>query len=65
MNQMTKKEIAISNTVAKAVRMEYDSKSGTAYIVFEIIDEQFKQKLKKEWEHDIPLVIIGSDLKEV
>lgn len=48
------------NTVARAVRIETDEKSGKLYIVFEIIDEKFKQKIKNEWDKDIPL-----ELKEI
>ena len=48
--------------VARAVRTEFESKSDALYLVFEIIDEQFKSKIKKDWSDDIELKIIDKKL---
>ena len=50
----------LHDTVARAVRIETDEKSGKLYIVFEITDEKFKQKIKNNWNEDMPL-----ELKEI
>jgi hypothetical protein len=52
-------------TVATAVRLESESSSGKLYIVFEIVDEEFKKRINDNWKADIPLVLIGKDLKEI
>lgn len=50
--------------VATAVRVEYKEDSDTMYLVFEITDEKFKQKIKKDWTQDIDLKLDGKTLKE-
>lgn len=51
-------------TVAVAVRMEYDKNKDDVYIVFKIINERFKQKVRDEWEDDIILKMINTSLVE-
>lgn len=51
-------------TVAKAVRMEHNPNSDAVYIVFEITDEEFKNRIKKDWSQDIELKLIGKTLVE-
>ncbi len=53
---------ALNHTVAKAVRVEYDSKSDSIFLVFEVTDERLKQQVKKDWMQDIELVLIGRNL---
>lgn len=48
--------------VARAVRTEIESKSDKFFLVFEIIDEEFKSKIKKDWNDDIELRIIDKTL---
>lgn len=48
--------------IAQAKRIEVDSSSGKTYIVFEIIDEQYKQSLKKDWINDIEFIILDKNL---
>lgn len=48
--------------VARAVRTELESKSDRFFIVFEIIDEEFKSKIKKNWDDDIELKILDKTL---
>lgn len=43
------------HTVAEAVRIEYDEKSGAVYLVFELVDEDFKKRIKEDWCSDIEL----------
>ncbi len=46
---------ALYKTVGKAIRVEYDNKSGALYLVFELIDEDFKKRVKEDWNADIEL----------
>jgi hypothetical protein len=46
---------ALYKTVAEAVRIEYEEKSGAVYLVFEITDEDFKKRIKADWTVDIEL----------
>jgi len=48
--------------VAEAVRVELEEQNDVLYLVFKITDEQFKQKIKKNWLEDIDLKIIGKKL---
>lgn len=43
------------HTVAKAVRLERDSNTDEVFIVFQVIDEDFKQRIQKHWKDDIEL----------
>lgn len=53
---------AMNHTLAKAVRVEYDQKTDTVFLVFEIVDERFKQEVKKDWTKDIDMKLIGKNL---
>lgn len=53
-----------NQTIAKAVRVEYDPKSDAVYLVFEVTDERFKQAIKKDWMQDIDVKVIGRELVE-
>ncbi len=46
---------ALYHTVAEAIRIEFDEKSGAIYLVFELTDEDFKKRIKKDWTADIEL----------
>ena len=50
------------DTVARAVRIEIDPNTGDMYLVFRVIDESFKQKIREDWDSDIQLKILGKDL---
>jgi hypothetical protein len=39
--------------IAEAVRIEYSEQDGKLYIVFEVISEHFKNKIKADWHKDI------------
>lgn len=54
----------VSDTVARAIRMETDPNTGDLYIVFKVVDEYFKQRIKEDWQDDVKLKIIGKDLVE-
>lgn len=51
-------------TVAKLIRLEKSKNKDDLFIVFEVIDEDFKQRIKSDWLVDIELEIIGKDLAE-
>lgn len=55
---------ALNQTIAKAVRVEYEPTTDTVYLVFEIVDEGFKQKVKQDWTQDLELKVIGRNLVE-
>lgn len=57
--------MSINKIVARAVRIETDEASGKLYIVFEIIDEKFKHRIKNDWSSDIELELNGKELKEI
>jgi len=48
--------------VAEAVRVEYIKDTDEVYLVFEIVDEDFKKSIKKDWTKDIELKIIDRKL---
>lgn len=50
------------HTVATAIRVEYEEKTDTVYLVFEIEDEQFKKRIKDDWTEDIELRVIDKKL---
>lgn len=49
-------------TVATGVRVEIDEKTGDTYLVFQITDEEFKRKIRTEWEKDMPVRLIDKKL---
>ena len=52
------------DTVARAIRMEVDPNTGDLYLVFKVIDESFKQRVRENWSADVKLEILGRDLVE-
>lgn len=48
----------LDETVAKAVRIEYEKADDKLYLVFEITDERFKQRIRNNWREDIDLRLI-------
>jgi len=50
--------------VATAVRVEWDDLTDDMYLVFKVLDEGFKQRVRKDWEKDIPMKLVGKDLVE-
>lgn len=51
--------------IAKASRIEFNSKEDRLYIVFEVVDQKSKQNLYKEWSsQDIEFKLDGLDLVE-
>lgn len=52
------------DTVARATRMEIDPNTGDLYLVFKVIDEGFKQRVREDWNQDVELRILGKDLIE-
>lgn len=52
------KEIDKYQEVATAVRLEHDPKTDIFYLVFQITDEKFRNKIKMDWTQDIDLRVI-------
>lgn len=53
---------AMNQTLAKAVRVEYDADTDSVFLVFEIVDERFKQEVKKDWTKDVDVKVVGRNL---
>ena len=53
------------NTVARAIRMEIDPITGDLYLVFKVIDESFKQRVRDNWMDDVELKLLGRALIEI
>ncbi len=53
------------DTVARAVRMEVDTITGDLYLVFKVIDENFKQRVRDNWMDDVELKLLGRALIEI
>jgi len=49
-------------TLAKAIRVEIDHKTDSIFLVFEVVDEQFKKSIKEDWMQDIELKLIERNL---
>lgn len=49
-------------TIATASRIEINENTGKVYIVFEIISEQWKERIKREWVDDIEFKMINKKL---
>ena len=52
------------HTVARAVRLEIDPSNDNMYLVFKVVDEAFKQKVRGDWGDDIPVKLTGIELIE-
>jgi hypothetical protein len=52
------------DTVARGIRMDIDPNTGDLYLVFKVIDEDFKQRVRENWGADVELKILGRDLVE-
>jgi hypothetical protein len=63
MNKTTLKE-AQQKVVATAVRVEVNQQEDEYFLVFQIKDPEFKNKIKRDWMQDIDLVLIGKNLVE-
>ncbi|HMB99995.1 MAG TPA: hypothetical protein VKN14_03055 [Flavobacteriaceae bacterium] len=46
------------HTVAKAVKLERVDSTGEVFVTFRIINEDFKQRLQKNWLDDVELELI-------
>jgi hypothetical protein len=48
--------------IGEAIRVEYEEKSGRLFLVFEIINEKYKQSIKRDWINDIEFRLIDKML---
>jgi hypothetical protein len=55
----------VFDTVARAIRMEIDPITGDLYLVFKVIDESFKQRVRENWMDDVELKLLGRALIEI
>lgn len=55
---------ALNHTIATVIRVEHNPHTDKIYLVFEIIDEGFKQRVKKDWMQDIDVKLVGRELVE-
>ena len=58
---MSKEEKAV---IARVVRIEHDPTNDKIYLVFEIVDEGFRQRVKRDWMQDIDVKLVGRNLVE-
>lgn len=52
----------MKHVIAKAVRVEMDSRTKAIYLVFEVTDERFRQIIKQDWTQDLEVEILNRDL---
>jgi hypothetical protein len=52
----------LKETVAEAVRIEYEEQTGRVFIVFEVINEKLKNDIKLNWTQDIEYRLIDKML---
>lgn len=45
-------------TIAEAVRIEFEQKTGELFIVFKVVDGKFKEDVKNNWTKDIEYRLI-------
>lgn len=48
--------------MAKAIRVESNPDTGELFLVFEVMDEDLKKRIKTDWLQDIELKLIGKNL---
>jgi hypothetical protein len=49
-------------TIAEAVRIEFEQKTGELFIVFKVLDGKFKEDIKNNWTKDIEYRLIDRSL---
>ena len=49
---------ALNQTIAVCIRVECETNSNNMHLVFEVVDEDFKRRVKEDWLQDIELKII-------
>ena len=52
-------------SVATLIRMEKSEHKDNLFLVFEVTDEDFKQRIKKDWTADISLELVEKELIEL
>ena len=57
-----KSKVYINQTVATAVRMEHNPDTDELFLVFQIVDEDFKRRIKRDWMQDVELKLLGRNL---
>lgn len=48
--------------VAKAIRVEVSQKRDQIFLVFEVVDQDLKNLVKKDWLQDVDLKLVDKDL---
>ena len=52
----------LEKEVAIAVRVEHNTDNDDVFLVFQIVDESFKNKIKEDWTQDIEMRLINKTL---
>lgn len=52
----------MKHIVAKGIRFEIDPATGKMYLIFEVIDNNYKEDIYKDWSKDEDLEIEGRNL---
>lgn len=52
----------LKEVIGEAIRVEFEEKTGRVCLVFEIINEKYKQDIRKNWTKDIEFKIIDKKL---
>ncbi len=55
----------MKHTVCRAIRFEVDVDTNKMYLIFEVLDEEFKAQIYKEWNKDEDLELDGKELKRI
>ena len=53
---------ATEEIIGEAIRIEIEERTDKVFLVFDIVNEQYKQDIKKNWTKDIELRIINRKL---
>lgn len=48
--------------LAEAIRIEYDEKEDSLFIIFKVTDQKFKNDIKTDWTKDIEYRLVGKSL---
>jgi leucyl aminopeptidase (aminopeptidase T) len=53
---------ADEEVVGEAMRVEWDEYTGQLFLVFEITNEKYKQRIKKDWTSDMEFRLINKKM---
>lgn len=59
---MEKTSLIPHQIIATAIRIESEPSTDSIFIVFKVVEEGFKQKIRSDWMQDLELKVIGKNL---